>query len=98
MSSEEFERRINNKLETIIETQANLQEAVSGLIQVARMHDEQIGRNTERTERIERQIEKNSEQIAALDEQRKEQQERINALCSPRFIKRTQRHKLGAYS
>lgn len=63
MSSEEFEKRINNKLETIIETQANLQEAIAGLIQVARMHDEQIDRNTERVTRLEKQIEETNEAV-----------------------------------
>ena len=63
MSNEEFERRINNKLETIIETQANLQEAIAGLIQVARMHDEQIDRNTERITRLEKQVEETNEAV-----------------------------------
>ena len=94
MSSEEFEKRINSKIETLLESQARndteitkILEAVAGMIQVARVHDEQIDRNTERIDRIEkqteesnRQIKANSEQIAALAEQGKEQQERINAL------------------
>lgn len=66
MSNPEFEQRINNKIETILETQANLQEAIAGLIQVARMHDEQIDRN--------------SEQIKELRESIKEQKETVDAL------------------
>jgi ABC-type transporter Mla subunit MlaD len=63
----DFEKRINNKIETIVETQANLQKAIASLIQVARIHDEQIDRN--------------SEQIASLIAQGKDQDERINALA-----------------
>ena len=94
MSSDEFERRINNKLETIVETQANLQEAIAGLIQVARLHDGQLDQTRQQLDQIRqqldqirqqtadngRQIKENSEQIAALREQGKEQDERINAL------------------
>jgi hypothetical protein len=80
MSSDELERRINNRLETIIETQANLQEAIAGLIQVARLHDEQLDQIRQQTADNSRQIKENSEQIAALREQGKEQDERINAL------------------
>ena len=87
MSSEEFEQRINYKLETIIETQANLQEAIAGLIQVARLHSEQLGQTRQQIADNSQQIKANSEQIdqnrqaiAALREQGKEQDERINAL------------------
>jgi septal ring factor EnvC (AmiA/AmiB activator) len=75
MSSDpEFEKRINNKIETILETQANLQESIAGLVQVARIEDERI-------DRIEKQIEENGKQIAALIQQGKEQDERIAALA-----------------
>lgn len=87
MSSEEFEQRINNKLETLIETQANLQEAIVGLIQVARLHSEQFDQIRQQIADSSQQIKANSEHIdqnrqaiAALREQGKEQDERINAL------------------
>lgn len=87
MSSDELEKRINNKLEALLESQARndaeigkLLEAVAGLIQVARSHDDQIDGNNKRIERIEKQTEENSKLIAALAEQGKQQQERINAL------------------
>ena len=80
MSSEEFEQRINNKIEALLESQgrndaeiAKILEAVTGMIQVARLHDDRI-------DRIEKQTEENSKQIALLTEQGKGQQERINAL------------------
>ena len=80
MSSEEFEQRINNKIEALLESQgrndaeiAKILEVVTGMIQVARLHDDRI-------DRIEKQTEENSKQIALLTEQGKEQQERINAL------------------
>jgi len=38
----DFEKRIQNKIDTVVETQANLQEAIAGLIQVARLHDGQL--------------------------------------------------------
>lgn len=80
MSNEEFERRFNNAMATIIENQARfdanqarfdremhqLQEAIAGLIQVARIHDEQIDRN--------------SAQINELREGLSEQREAVNAL------------------
>jgi chromosome segregation ATPase len=94
MSSEEFEQRINNKLETIIENQANLQEAIAGLIQVARLHSEQLDQirqqiadhseqikaNSEQIKANSEHIDQNRQAIAALTEQGKEQNERINAL------------------
>jgi uncharacterized protein (DUF885 family) len=94
MSSEEFEQRVNNKLETIIETQANLQEAIVGLIQVARLHSEQLDQirqqiadnsqqikaNSEQIKASSEHIDENRQAIAALREQGKEQDERINAL------------------
>ena len=94
MSSEEFEQRINNKLETIIETQANLQEAIAGLIQVARLQSEQldqvrqqiadntqqIAENSQQIKASSEHIDENRQAIAALREQGKEQDERINAL------------------
>jgi len=58
------------KLEMVQQQQAEsitrLLESVAGLIQVARMHDEQIDRN--------------SEQIKELNESLKEQRETVNAL------------------
>jgi adenylosuccinate lyase len=69
----DFERRINNRLKTIIETQANLQEAIAGLIQVARIQDERI-------DRIDQQMEENSKQIAALIEQGKETREDLKQM------------------
>jgi len=56
MSNDEFVRRINNQLSTIAENQARfderqvqfdrnmlaMQEAIAGLIQVARLHNEQV--------------------------------------------------------
>jgi chromosome segregation ATPase len=76
----EFERRINNQLATITENQARfdermaaMQEAIAGLIQVARIHDEQIDRNSQ-------QIKENTEAIKELREGLREQREHINAL------------------
>ena len=78
--SEDFETRTKNLLDTIIENQAkfsedmrNIQQAIVGLIQVARTHDEQIDRNSE-------QINRNSEQIKEMNESLKEQREHIDAL------------------
>ena len=74
MSSDpDFEKRINNKIETILETQANLQEAIAGLIQVARLHDGQL-------DHIREQMEENSRQIAALVDQGKSTREDLSAL------------------
>lgn len=73
MSSDEFERRINNKIETILETQANLQESIAGLIQVARIQDE-------RMDRVEKLTEENSKQIKELREGLREQKETVDAL------------------
>ncbi|MFL6216313.1 MAG: hypothetical protein ACJ74J_20685 [Blastocatellia bacterium] len=74
MSSDpDFEKRINNKIETILETQANLQEAIAGLVQVARIPDERL----DRTEKI---TEENSKQIAALVEQGKETREDLRQM------------------
>lgn len=76
----DFEKRISNKIETIVETQANLQEAIAGLIQVARIHDEQIDQNSQQIKGNSEQIMKLRESIDALAQQGKDQDERINAL------------------
>ena len=68
----DFEKRIN-KIETILETQANLQEAIAGLVQVARIQDERL-------DRIEKITEENSKQIAALVEQGKETREDLRQM------------------
>lgn len=94
MSSEEFETRINNRLEAIIENQARfsedmlkmqqnqtrfdedmlkIQEAIAGLIQVARMHDEQIDRNSEQIKEINESLKEHRESL-------KEQRDHINTL------------------
>jgi uncharacterized coiled-coil DUF342 family protein len=80
MSSEEFEARINNRLDAIIGNQARfgedmlkMQEAIAGLIQVARMHDEQIDRNSE-------QIKEINESLKEQRESLREQRENINTL------------------
>ena len=87
MSSDESEKRINNRIVTILDTQANLQEAIAGLVQVARIQDERLDRIEKLTEENAKQIaalvergKESGEQIAALREQGKEQDERINAL------------------
>jgi hypothetical protein len=73
MGSDDFERQLNNFQETMLENHARfnekmakMQEAIAGLIQVARIHDEQIDQNRQ--------------QIAALVQQGKEQTDKINAL------------------
>jgi chromosome segregation ATPase len=101
MSSEEFETRINNRLEAIIENQAQfsedmlkmqqqqarfsedmlkMQEAIAGLIQVARMHDEQIDRNSEQIKENGGQIKEINESLKEHRESLKEQRDHINAL------------------
>ncbi|HKP11570.1 MAG TPA: hypothetical protein VJZ91_05645 [Blastocatellia bacterium] len=80
MSNDPNIQRINNALPAISEHQAEfdqkmrvMQEAIAGLIQVARLHNEQI-------DEIRRQTAENGRQIAELREQGKEQDERLNAL------------------
>lgn len=78
-----FDERIR-KLETAQRQQAEsidrLVESVAGLIQVARMHDEQIDRNSEMIRENSEQIRKNSEQVKEFTESLKEQRETVNAL------------------
>lgn len=76
----DFEKRINNKIETILETQANLQEAIASLIQVARIHDEQIDRLGERIASLIAQGKDQDERINALAEHASEQKETVEAL------------------
>lgn len=80
MSSDDFEKRINNQLATIVENQARfdaemvkMQEAIGGLIQVARL-------NTEQIQALVEQGGKQDERISAIAEQGRDQQEKINAL------------------
>jgi chromosome segregation ATPase len=94
MSSDPDIQRINNQLATIAENQARfdekmavMQEAIAGLIQVARLHDgqldevrQQIDQNRQAIATLIEQGKAQNEQIAAFAEQGKEQWERINAL------------------
>ena len=87
MSSEEFEVRINNRLDAIIQNQARfsedmlkLQEAIAGLIQVARMHDEQIDRHSEQIKETSGQIKEINESLKEHRESLKEQRDNINTL------------------
>ena len=59
MSSDEFERRFNNRIDTIVENQARfsedmdrLKDALMALVNVARQHDEQIDDGKAKSERI----------------------------------------------
>ena len=97
----DFEKRINNKIETIIENQARfdeqmraiienqarfdermgvMQEAITSLIQVARLHNGQLDDIRQQTAENRRQIAENSRLIAELREQGREQDERLSAL------------------
>ena len=80
----EFEKRINNKIETIVETQANLQEAIAQLIQAARIQNNQTNERINALIEVARthdgQIDRNGQQIAELRESMKEQRDSINAL------------------
>ncbi|MFL6215288.1 MAG: hypothetical protein ACJ74J_15495 [Blastocatellia bacterium] len=80
MSNDPDIQRINNALAAISEHQAEfdekmraMQEAIAGLIQVARLHNEQL-------DEMRRQTTENNHQIAELREQGREQDERLNAL------------------
>jgi acetolactate synthase small subunit len=84
----DFEKRINNKIETIVETQANLQEAVASLIQVERIQNVRAEENNRQIAGLielarihDEQIDRNSEQIASLIAQGKELDENIKALA-----------------
>lgn len=94
MSDSDFERRINNQLATIVENQARfdenmvkIQEAIAGLIQVARVHDEQIDalvqQDKEAREELKesrKQLEESRNQLAEMREQIKETRDNLNAL------------------
>jgi len=84
----DFEKRINNKIETILETQANLQEAIASLVQAERIQNARIEDNNKQIAGLielarihDEQIDRNSEQIATLIAQGREQDERIKALA-----------------
>lgn len=62
----EQQARFSVQMDRMQENAAKMQEAILGLIQVARTHDEQIDRN--------------SEQIREINESLKEQREHINTL------------------
>jgi chromosome segregation ATPase len=73
MSSDEFEQRFNNSMATIVENQARfdaemvkMQEAIAGLIQVARIHDEQIGEMRKRIEETSESVKQTTENLNAL--------------------------------
>ena len=94
MSSDELERRINNKIEALVESQANLREAIAELLKVERVQNTRIEESRqqlvalvevarshdERLDRIEKLQEENSKEIAALIEQRKETREDIKQM------------------
>jgi|ERR671938_1362832 chromosome segregation ATPase len=83
----DFEKRINNKIETIVETQANLQATIAELIQAGRIQNARIEENSKQIAALielarihDEQIDRNSEQIKALAEQVREQKETVDAL------------------
>ena len=76
----DFEKRLNNQLATIAENQARndaeiakILEAVAGMIQVARSHEDRL-------DGVESLSADNSRQIAELREGLKEQKESVDAL------------------
>jgi uncharacterized coiled-coil DUF342 family protein len=85
MSSDpEFEKRINNRLDTIIENQARfsedmhkMKEAIAGLIQVARLHDEQIDGLRQQGQDLIQTARLHSEQIDGLRQQGQEMLEQV---------------------
>ena len=94
MSNEEFEQRFSNALATIIENQARMnenqarfdrdmqqmQEAIAGLIQVARIHDEQIDDLTAEGKKTAGQIEALGVQVKETSESVKQTTDNLNAL------------------
>ncbi len=85
--SDDLERRLNNFQETVLENHARfsedmakMQEAIAGLIQVARIHDEQIDRNSQLIKENSQQIKEIAESLKEQRERSKEQTDRINAL------------------
>jgi hypothetical protein len=83
----DFERRINNQLATIVENQARfsedmlkMQEALAGLIQVARLHDERIDVLIAQGKNFEAQFEKTQRQIDETSENLKQVTDNLNAL------------------
>jgi septal ring factor EnvC (AmiA/AmiB activator) len=57
-----------------------MQEAIAGLIQVARIHDEQIDRNSQQIAANSQQIKENADEMKEFREGLREQREHINAL------------------
>lgn len=88
MSSDpDFERRIDNKLETVIENQARFNEHITGiltaigeLINVERIQNGRIAENGNQITGLIEIAQSNTEQIEALVEQGKSQDQRIDAL------------------
>lgn len=83
----DFEKRINNKIETILETQANLQGAIAEMIQAERIQNTRIEENSKQIAGLielarihDEQIDRNGEQLASLIAQGREQGEGIKAL------------------
>lgn len=83
----DFERRINNQLATIVENQARfsedmlkMQEALAGLIQVARLHDEQIDVLVAQGKETRAQLEKTQRQVEETSENLKQVTDNLNAL------------------
>lgn len=85
MSSDEFERRFNNRIDTIVENQARfseemlkMQEALAGLVQVARLHDQQIDTVQEALAGLVQMAQLHDQQIDGLIEQGKETREQLS--------------------
>src|SRR4051812_25917364 len=91
MSSDEFERRINNKIETIVETQANLQEAIAELIKAGRIEDARIKENGKQIAalmevvRLQSEVARShDERLDRIDKQQAENSKQIAGLIEQR--------------
>lgn len=87
MSSDDFERRINNKIETIVETQGNLQEAIAELIKAGRIEDARIKENGKQIAalmevvRLQSEVARShDERLDRIDKQQEENGRQIAAL------------------
>src|SRR3954468_19489742 len=80
MSSDDFERRINNKIEAIVETQANLQEAIAELIKAGGIEDARIKEKSKQIAALMEVVRLQSEVAHGHDERLDHHNERLDRI------------------
>jgi len=91
MSNDELERRINNKIEALVESQADLREAIADLLKVERIQNTRIEESRQQLVALievarshDERLDHHNERLDRIDKQQAENSKQIAALIEQR--------------